>query len=109
LPGESLGFTDTATGEIWIDRDAAGYGWFVDRTPKRNNEFVTKLNNSATLALDGLAAGHFDLLTVVTHEFGHLLGLLIIRTPLQPGSIRISWTTLCHPQLGGSLPDRMSR
>jgi hypothetical protein len=31
LPGSQLGFT--ANGTIWLDRNAAGYGWFIDLTP----------------------------------------------------------------------------
>jgi len=65
LPGSQLGFT--AADGIWIDRDAASHGWFVDPTPNQDEEFPA----SAT----SLAFGKADLLTVVTHELGHALGL----------------------------------
>ena len=56
---------------ILIDDDGAGYGWFVDATSAENEEF-----DAAGLALaDSAAAGHVDLLTAVTHELGHILGL----------------------------------
>src|SRR5262249_3125005 len=43
----------SAWGEVWIDRTAAGWGWSLDANP---------------------AQGRMDLLTVVTHELGHVLG-----------------------------------
>jgi hypothetical protein len=64
LPGSQLGFTSGGT--IWIDRDAAGYGWFLDATPADDSEFP------ATTASP--AYGKVDLLTVMTHEIGHALG-----------------------------------
>jgi uncharacterized repeat protein (TIGR01451 family) len=57
LPDTALGFA--APGAVWIDRDAAGYGWFIDATPA---------------AAGPVPAGHVDLLSVVTHELGHVLG-----------------------------------
>lgn len=50
---------------IYIDADVAGYGWFVDKTPKDDAEFVVA---------DSEADGKIDLLTVVMHELGHVLG-----------------------------------
>src|SRR5207248_5267788 len=44
---------------ITIDSDAAGHGWFTDPTPGGNP-----------------AAGRVDLLTVVAHELGHVLGIV---------------------------------
>ena len=49
---------------IEIDHDAAGYGWFVDPTPRTDDEF-----SGATRP-----AG-IDLLSVLSHELGHVLGL----------------------------------
>jgi Ca2+-binding RTX toxin-like protein len=61
--GLTLGITEGSI--IFIDSDAAGYGWFVDQTPADDLEFVLA---------DGAAAGRMDLLTVVMHELGHVLG-----------------------------------
>jgi hypothetical protein len=60
-------------GEIWLNADAAGWGWFTDANP------------GATPA-----AGRIDLLTVVEHEFGHVLfgvqdGQGLMEATLAPG------------------------
>jgi hypothetical protein len=64
LPGTDL--ASAAGGMLRIDRDAAGIGWFVDPTPGADEEFSG--------AADSPAQGRMDLLTVVIHELGHLLG-----------------------------------
>jgi hypothetical protein len=66
--GEKLGKT------IWIDDDAAGYGWFVDPTPQDDSEFMATSANSLTARTGTAAAQRADLLTVVMHEMGHVLG-----------------------------------
>jgi VCBS repeat-containing protein len=55
---------------ILIDRDAAGFGWFIDRTPRDDREFGASHQARPTSP----ASGHMDLLSVVAHEIGHLLG-----------------------------------
>lgn len=53
-----------------IDDDAAGLGWFVDPTPLLDEEF-----GSGGSARPGTAAAAgVDLLTVLAHELGHVLG-----------------------------------
>src|SRR5207245_6645802 len=51
---------------VRIDDDAAGYGWFVDPTPRDDKEFAEP--NRAVRR-------RMDLLSVVAHELGHLVGL----------------------------------
>ena len=61
---------------IWIDVDAAGHGWFVDASPADDVEFSRVGQDGELWAADGSpAGGAMDLLTVVGHELGHVLGL----------------------------------
>jgi uncharacterized repeat protein (TIGR01451 family) len=55
LTGAELGLASPYDGQIWISPNAAGWGWST--------------NTSASPA-----AGQMDLLTVVEHELGHILG-----------------------------------
>jgi hypothetical protein len=60
---------------IFIDADAAGWGWFVDTTPADDSEFGSQLSEFDLLALEiSPAFGEMGLLTTVMHEFGHILG-----------------------------------
>jgi hypothetical protein len=71
LPGDLLGFAAAST--IVIDVNACGYGWFVDATPDDDAEFHVA-NGRFVAADDQPAAGRVDLLTVLAHELGHILG-----------------------------------
>jgi len=74
LPGEALG--QRLGNTITLDVDAAGHGWFVDETPWDNSEYVATSNLNAWVAKsDSDAAGKMDLLSVLLHEYGHVLGL----------------------------------
>jgi hypothetical protein len=67
LPGGTLG---RALGSVvTIDRDAAGHGWFIDPTPYDSVEF------DHGVAVVTQANHHIDLLSVLSHEVGHVLGL----------------------------------
>src|SRR5262249_49113813 len=60
LLGEAVGHT------IYLDANAAGWGWFVDPTPWDDSEFMTPGDQGEMHRI--------DLLTVVEHELGHILG-----------------------------------
>ena len=51
---------------IYLDDNAAGWGWFVDPTPWGDSEFTSPGNQGEQ--------NRMDLLTVIEHEIGHLLG-----------------------------------
>jgi microcystin-dependent protein len=75
----------TGDDEITIDRDASNQGWFIDATPGDNVEFgSTDPRTGELMANDVNAMGHYDLLTTIMHEQGHVLGL--DHTPV-PGHI----------------------
>ncbi len=71
LPAGILG--EASGNTIWIDDDAAGYGWFVDATPGDDAEYTWTSSTTAT-AVTSVAANRADLLTAVMHEMGHVLG-----------------------------------
>jgi len=73
LPGGMLGQTRDAT--VLIDATAAGHGWFIDGSPADDLEFEETLNPVNLEATAGSPAhGRMDLLTVIMHELGHVLG-----------------------------------
>ena len=57
---------------IYIDRDAAGFGWY---TATSASPFTTSSAGDLVAAKGSLAYGRMDLLTVLLHELGHVLGL----------------------------------
>jgi hypothetical protein len=72
LPGEAL--AQYSQGVITLDVDAGGAGWFVDATPSDDSEFT---GTGAVMQAQpgGAAASRIDLLSVISHELGHAMGL----------------------------------
>jgi large repetitive protein len=73
LPGAFLG--EAETNLVCLDLDAAGHGWFVDSTPASDEEFTPSSGSRQMRAISPQAVDRIDLLTVVEHELGHLIGL----------------------------------
>ncbi len=60
---------------VFLDVDGAGHGWFVDTSPETDDEFRSAAGGDALVARPhGPAAGSIDLVSVVAHELGHVLG-----------------------------------
>jgi streptogramin lyase len=105
LGGHTLGMASGHT--IWLDADAAGWGWFVDPTPGEDSEFNTPGDQGEQ--------NRMDLLTVLTHELGHSLGLGhddagVMQESLPAGTRRLPTApegvaATALPAAGGSRPD----
>ena len=104
LPNDAIGVTIGAM--IFIDRDAAGWSWFVDPTPGDNLEFSRSLAPGLFSArMADAAFGRMDLLSTVLHELGNAMGF-----PEDTGSGVASMTLdtgirrLPAPAAGGIVP-----
>jgi hypothetical protein len=104
----ALGFTALAALDVELDATADGRGWFIDPTPNTDGEFTQVAPTEEVALPNTAAAGHYDLLTVVEHELGHVLGLddlsnalaptSLMATDLSPGVRRVPATAaVSHP------------
>jgi Ca2+-binding RTX toxin-like protein len=90
LPGLMIGQTIANT--IVIDPTAAGFDWFVDLTPFDSSEFSTSAGQGQLQATPASPAyGRMDLLTVVMHEFGHVLGYEDIASGAHADDLMGTW------------------
>ncbi len=77
---------------IRVDDDALGRGWFVDPTPRIDEEFMrTSVTGELKAKSDAKSKGRIDLLSVLMHELGHSLGLADL--PDKPNSLMSSTIT----------------
>ncbi len=82
LDGVRVETTDLSDGQVGLatpgvlllDKSASGYGWFVDPTPSDDAEFAPVSAADGVASVGSPAFGRIDLLTVLAHEMGHLLG-----------------------------------
>src|SRR5262249_14905145 len=56
---------------VYIDVDAAGFGWFIDATPRDDGEFPIQVAPTELRAAAGETSGRVGLLGLVMHELGH--------------------------------------
>jgi hypothetical protein len=93
----SAALGQTTGSKITLDTNAAGHGWFIDYTPYLNEEWLPTSNPYEWQAKPGSdAEGKMDMLSVLLHEYGHVLGLEhtadahdFMSTTLQPGVRRL--------------------
>jgi hypothetical protein len=94
----------TAGEQVTLDATAAGYGWFIDARAWDPAAFGRPGAGTEVQAAPGSPAyGHMDLLTVVLHELGHVVGLpdldprtdphILMTETLEPGTRRLLTTT----------------
>jgi len=73
LSGGTLGLASPNV--VYVDINAAGRGWFVDQTPADDEEFLQVVGGRALRAVGSAPVGRTDLLTLLSHELGHVAGL----------------------------------
>jgi hypothetical protein len=60
--------------QVVISSDAAGLGYFVDPTPNLSGAFTAATGSAQLTAVNSQAVDQIDLLTVVSHELGEVIG-----------------------------------
>jgi hypothetical protein len=73
---DGLVLAEEHDGEIVLDRDAAGFGWYLDPTPNDSREFQAA-GSAKRIARPGRAADRrMGLLTAIAHGLGHIPGVV---------------------------------
>ena len=92
---------------ITLDLDAAGHGWFVDPTPETAEEFE-RTADGTLVATSEASTGRMDLLSVLLHEIGHIVGFdhddaLAVMAPSLAVGTRVVETELVFDGDSGTL------
>jgi hypothetical protein len=74
LPGAKLGLGSRLSNSVWLDIDAAGHGWNVSRGTRDEGRGPEGLPPSGPGPSTLDPRPKIDLLTVLSHELGHVLG-----------------------------------
>ena len=82
LGGAYLGLTADTT--VLLDTHAAGYGWYIDVTPRNDFE-------SDVPPLPAESGDRRDLLAAVMHEMGHVLGLEDVLEANVAEDVMLAW------------------
>jgi len=110
LPSGAVG--QTVGNTITLDTAAAGYNWFIDTTPSLNEEYLPTADANIWQARAGSdAAGKMDMLSVLLHEYGHVLGIehsadqhAAMATTLTPGTRRLPNADELASRIIGDIP-----
>uniref|UniRef100_UPI003A8E45A4 Ig-like domain-containing protein n=1 Tax=Gimesia sp. TaxID=2024833 RepID=UPI003A8E45A4 len=71
------------SGIVTLDDNAAGLGWYSDLDSSAFSDTDLEGGVSYTADASSAAAGHYDLLTVLLHEIGHVLGFTDTYAPFE--------------------------
>jgi hypothetical protein len=86
LQAGTLGLT-FGSRQVEIDINGDDDGWFIDPTPGTHEEFALSPRGFYRAFAGRPAAGHMDLLTVVLHEIGHVLGYDHVDPAVEPANV----------------------
>jgi hypothetical protein len=91
--------------QVWIDPTAGGHGWFLDLNPSDAPVFAPVAGREFQAVPGSAAAREVDLLTVVAHELGHILGLPDVSNLLSPHDLMDTYLGLGTRRLPPAAPD----
>jgi hypothetical protein len=100
LGGRQLG--ESKNGVIKVDVNGAGWNWYVDATPGQDEEYAGSGTSLAAVNRNSMAGTRIDLLTVITHELGHQIGLGDLSAPGDASDLMYGTISAGERRLPGS-------